>query len=362
MDLDGLREVLRAVENGSIRTVAIDTPEPSPFCHEILNANPYAYLDDAPLEERRARAVQLRRTLRDDVDGAGVLDPAAIAEVAAESWPVVRDADELHDALMSLVVLPPVAAWNGWFDELVADRRATMCRLSPSTSLGINSVEGRRMWTCAERADAARAAYGGSGESRDEAVTEVLRGWLECSGPLSVARSALVLRSSTKRSRRRSYAWRRKVKSCAAASPAPDAVEQWCNRRVLARIHRRTIGTLRREIEPVTTAAYVTFLQRWQHVAPASRLHGIDGTLQIVRQLEGYEIPAYAWEEQILPARVAGYRPELLDRLCYAGDVMWGRLSPHPALETNLGDGPRARASDAARSDRALLARERAIS
>ena len=118
----------------------------------------------------------------------------------------------------------------------------------------------------------------------------------------------------------------------------PDADAQWCNRRVLARIHRRTIGTLRREIEPVTTAAYVTFLQRWQHVAPASRLHGIDGTLQIVRQLEGYEIPAYAWEEQILPARVAGYRPELLDRLCYAGDVMWGRLSPHPALEANPGD------------------------
>ena len=102
---------------------------------------------------------------------------------------------------------------------------------------------------------------------------------------------------------------------------------------MLARIHRLTIGTLRREIEPVTTAAYLTFLRRWQHVAGASRLHGIDGTLQVVRQLEGYEIPAFAWEAHILPARVAGYRPELLDRLCYAGDVMWGRLSPHPALE-----------------------------
>ncbi|MFY9663115.1 MAG: hypothetical protein WAK19_01570, partial [Candidatus Cybelea sp.] len=358
MDLDGLREVLQAVENGSIRTVAIDTPEPSPFCHEILNANPYAYLDDAPLEERRARAVQLRRTLRDDVDGAGILDPAAIAEVAAESWPVVRDADELHDALMSLVVLPPVAAWSGWFDELVADRRATTLSvtlspstslginsvegsvtLSPSTSLGINSVEGRHdVWTCTERLDVARAAYDGSGESRDKAVTEILRGWLECSGPLSVA--ALGARLKIEREAIEAALLRLETQGQVLRGrfTGPDADGQWCNRRVLARIHRRTIGTLRREIEPVTTVAYVTFLQRWQHVAPASRLHGIDGTLQIVRQLEGYEIPAYAWEEQILPARVAGYRPELLDRLCYAGDVMWGRLSPHPALEANLGD------------------------
>ncbi len=337
MDLDGLREVLQAVENGSIRTVAIDTPEPSPFCHEILNANPYAYLDDAPLEERRARAVQLRRTLRDDVDGAGVLDPAAIAEVAAESWPVVRDADELHDALMSLVVLPPVAAWSAWFDELVADRRAIGVTLGPSTSLGINSVEGRHIWTCIERADVARAAYGSSGESRDEAVTEVLRGWLECSGPLSVAAIGARLKIEHEAIEAALLRLETQGQVLRGRFTGPDDA-QWCNRRVLARIHRRTIGTLRREIEPVTTAAYVTFLQRWQHAAPASRLHGIDGTLQIVRQLEGYEIPAYAWEEQILPTRVAGYRPELLDRLCYAGEVMWGRLSPHPALEVNLGD------------------------
>src|SRR6202035_1738507 len=108
--------------------------------------------------------------------------------------------------------------------------------------------------------------------------------------------------------------------------------EEWCNRRVLARIHRLTIGRLRREIEPVTTGDYARFLYRWQHVAPASRLHGIDGTLQVIRQLAGYEIPAAAWEMQILPKRVAGYKGEYLDRLCYSGEVMWGRLSPHPAL------------------------------
>jgi ATP-dependent Lhr-like helicase len=321
MDLDGLLHVLRAVESGGVRTVAIDTPEPSPFCHEILNANPYAYLDDAPLEERRTRAVTLRRTLRDDIDGAGVLDPAAIAEVSAESWPVVRDADELHDALMSLVVMPPDSVWSAWFDQLVADRRAEV-------------VEG--WWTCAERLEVARAAYGQPGESRDEAVTEILRGWLECSGPASASVLANRLRLDGAAIEAGLLRLETQGQVLRGKFTETHAQEEWCNRRVLARIHRLTIGRLRREIEPVSAATYMTFLHRWQHVAQASRLHGLDGTLQIVRQLEGYQIPAYAWETEILSARVAGYRPELLDRLCYAGDVMWGRLSPHPALERNV--------------------------
>ena len=327
MDVDGLLDVLRAVEGGLIGTVAIDTPEPSPFCHEILNANPYAYLDDAPLEERRARAVQLRRTLRDDVDGAGILDPAAIAQVAAESWPVVRDADELHDALSSLIVLPPVAAWAPWFDELVAQRRAVV----------LNGV-----WTCAERLELAHAAYGDDAQARDEAAAEVLRGWLESSGPLTVAAIAQRLNFNPETIQAALLRLEAQGQVLRGRFNPSEPAEEWCNRRVLARIHRLTIGTLRREIEPVTTAAYITFLHRWQHVAPASRLHGIDGTLQIVRQLEGYEIPAFAWETQILPARVAGYRPEILDRLCYSGDVMWGRLSPHPALESGPAE-PRGR-------------------
>jgi len=152
MDLDGLTQVLRAVEAGTIRTVAVDTAEPSPFCHEILNANPYAYLDDAPLEERRARAVTLRRTIRSDGEaGIGILDPEAIGEVAESVWPVVRDADELHDALDTLVVLPPVAEWSGWFGELVGQNRATTL-----------SAGELRFWTCAERLDLARTAFAGA--------------------------------------------------------------------------------------------------------------------------------------------------------------------------------------------------------
>ncbi|HZZ64617.1 MAG TPA: hypothetical protein VFE17_03895, partial [Candidatus Baltobacteraceae bacterium] len=334
MDLARFMEVLHDLEAGKIRTVAIDTPEPSPFCHEILNANPYAYLDDAPLEERRARAVQLRRTIRDDLDGAGILDAAVIAEVAEESWPVVRDADELHDALLTLITLPPVEAWQSWFEELVSQNRATTL-----------NADGRPFWVSAERLQAAQLAYPqGTMEPQiaavpqsdlpldhEHAIAEILRGWLECSGPLTIPQmserfgvAAEHIQTGLLRLESEGQLLRGKFRG--------GDEEEWCNRRVLARIHRRTIGQLRREIEPVTAAQFHRFLYRWQHVAPTSRLHGLDGTLQVIRQLEGYEVPAAAWEMQILPQRIAGYKPEYLDKLCYSGEVMWGRLAPHPAL------------------------------
>jgi ATP-dependent Lhr-like helicase len=341
MDLRGLHAILRQIESGAIRTLAVDTAEPSPFCHEILNANPYAFLDDAPLEERRARAVSLRRTSRGEAGEHGVLDPAVIAEVAETAWPLVRDADELHDALATLVVLPPVGAWQGWFDELVAQRRATVLEPADAT----------RFWTCAERLDLARLAYPAATsqpqiaalpaaqplpDSREAAFAEVLRGWLESGGPVTVTELAerfavdpVLVTTALIALETEGQVLRGRVRG--------DA-EEWCNRRVLARIHRLTLGALRREIEPVSTADYVRFLYRWQHVAPASRLHGVDGTLHVIRQLEGFEIPAAAWESTVLPARVAGYRRDFLDQLCYSGDVMWGRLSAHPALAA-AGDG-----------------------
>ncbi len=336
MDLDALIDVLRSVESGAIRTVAVDTPEPSPFCHEILSANPYAFLDDAPLEERRTRAVALRRTGSGDSDGAGILDPAAIQAVSEESWPVVRDADELHDALATLVVLSPAPVWQAWFEELVAGRRATVL-----------SAGDARFWTCAERLDLARVAYPGAAlhpqiaalpggalpERREDAIAEILRGRLECSGPATAAELAASL--SVETAAIEAALLKLESEGQVLRGRFRGSGEEWCNRRVLARIHRRTLGTLRREIEPVTTAQFVAFLHRWQHAAPGSRLHGIDGTLHVIRQLEGFELPAAAWEGQVLPARIEGYRSEYLDRLCYAGDVMWGRLSPHPALVAN---------------------------
>src|SRR5271165_4605108 len=171
MDIDGLEALLAGIESGAIKTATLDTPEPSVLCHEILNANPYAFLDDAPLEERRARAVQLRRTLPTDAaDGAGVLDQAAIKEVAEESWPEVRNADELHDALLTLITLPPVAEWAPLFDELSAAGRASV--------LVRNS---KSFWTPTEKRSLAGDALA------------ILRGWMECIGPSTTAALAETL-------------------------------------------------------------------------------------------------------------------------------------------------------------------------
>ena len=353
MDLDGLRAVLTAIREGCIRTVAIDTAEPSPFSHEILNSNPYAYLDDAPLEERRARAVQMRRTLPADyAEGAGALDSEAIARVAAEAWPPMRDADELHEALLGLGVLPVEREPGPELFEALRDAgRATTLR-----------VEDRRVHVAAERLDLARPVYPGavldpeisspaSGraapESGEECAAAILRGWFECSGPLrasSLARDLAMPPALVDQALARLEAEGQILRGHFTPGAAPGEVScgggtggagelEWCHRRLLARIHRLTIGRLRREIEPVSTAGFFAFLNRWQHLRAGSQLHGIDGTLQIVRQLQGCEFPGAAWEAEVLPRRVARYRPEYLDQLCLAGEVTWGRLSPHPAFQ-----------------------------
>ena len=335
MDLDGLLGVLRSLEAGEIRTVAVDTPEPSPFCHEILNANPYAYLDDAPLEERRARAVQLRRTIRGDVDGAGILSAEAIAEVAEESWPVVRDADELHDALATLVALPPVAAWAAWYEELVTATPRNDARLAGRHVLDSAPSD----WRSRKRRIPMRRSIRTSTRSRTTPSRKSVRlpsrkfcaAGSSQPGPSRVSNCRSASASIFQRSIAALIRLETQGQLLRGRFRAGET-EEWCNRRVLARIHRRTLGTLRREIEPVSSLEYVRFLHRWQHVATGTRLHGIDGTLQVIRQLEGYEIPAAAWEAQILPSRITGYRREYLDQLCYSGEVMWGRLCAHPAL------------------------------
>jgi len=342
MDIDGLKAVLRRIQDGSIKTLAVDTAEPSMFSHEILNANPFAYLDDAPLEERRARAVALRGSLHADVShGSGALDAAAIRQVAEESWPIVRDTDELHDALLTLIALTPVPEWQTFFEELAAARRCTTVAWSGA---GLAPLE---LWVAAERLGAVMQIYPNARvhppiaavatereplAGPEAALVELVRGWLESTGPQTgselaqrfalpeerVAAALLVLESQGQVLR---------------GSFTPGVEKQWCNRRVLERIHRLTLGRLRREIEPVSTAQYERFLDQWQHLAPGTQLHGIDGTLQIIRQNQGLEFPASAWETDILPKCVARYRPEYLDKLCASGEIMWGRLSPHPAFE-----------------------------
>jgi ATP-dependent helicase Lhr and Lhr-like helicase len=344
MDADGLIGVLDAIARGDIRTLALDTAAPSPMSHEILNSNPYTYLDDAPLEERRARAVALRRTDPDLAGGLGALDPAAIAEVQAQAWPDVRDADELHDALLSLGVVPAseitTAGWDAFAAELLEAGRA-----------GWASADGGRWLVPAERHDVARAAVPSlrlesslpelaarvPQPTREDALRAIIGGWLEAVGP--VAADALAARLGLPSSA--------VAIGCAELERGGMALrgrftpgargEEWCERRLLARIHRLTLGRLRREIEPVPAADLMRFLFRWQHVHPGTQLHRRDGLLEVVGQLQGLELPARAWETQVLPARVARYDPSDLESLCLSGAIAWGRLRPGAPAEDEAG-------------------------
>ena len=116
---------------------------------------------------------------------------------------------------------------------------------------------------------------------------------------------------------------------------------EWCERRILQRIHRRTMSTLRKQIEAVSPAVYMRWLLNWQHLAPQTQLSGEEGVLEALHQLEGFEAPAIEWERTLLPARVANYDPRWLDALCLSGAVGWGRISPHPAWSTGDGAAPR---------------------
>ena len=354
MDVDGFRATLARLGQGGIATVAVETPAPSPMAHEILNANPYAFLDDAPLEERRARAVALRRTDPDLAQGIGALSPEALAEVQRQAWPDIRDADELHDLLLTVILLPvrEAAPWQPYAEELMAARRATAAEPG--------SGEGGPFYVAAERLAEARAVLGdfrmapavadpgtASGTAAphtvvgrdtedatasvagDDALRRVVQGWMEISGPVTAeglaARTALPVESVARALTALEVSG---VVLQGRFSPgtAPGAPVEWCERRLLSRIHRLTLGRLRREIHPVSATDFIRFLLRWQHVQPGSQLHGRDGIHQVIRQLQGMELPAPAWEQHVLAARMAEYDPAELEHLCLAGVVTWGRL------------------------------------
>jgi ATP-dependent helicase Lhr and Lhr-like helicase len=357
LDFDGLLRVLTEIGEGRIQCIAVDSPVPSQFSHEILNANPYAYLDDAPLEERRARAVEMRRVLPQTVlSEIGKLDPLAIAEVRDDAWPDVRDAEELHDALLTLVAIPAAGAavtsnlqarlheslpgWENYFAELAEQGRAARA-----------DVSGRAYWVATERAAsflqifpsalfaAKLTQLPGTTASADEAQLAMVTGWVGQAGPTSASELAGALgleKSDVERA-----LLRLETTGLALRGKFTDETgeeTEWCERRLLARIHRLTLGTLRKQVESVTQAQFMSWLLRWQHVAPSSQLLGERGLLEAVRQLQGFEAPANAWERQILARRVANYDAKDLDQLCLTGAVGWGRLSPHPAtLESSDG-------------------------
>jgi ATP-dependent Lhr-like helicase len=358
MDIDGLREVLKGVYDGSIRCIAVDTPVPSQFSHEILNANPYAYLDDAPLEERRSRAVEMRRILPDAVlQEVGRLDQSAIARVREEALPDVRDAEELHDALQTLVALPLEALDTEW-GALILSWMPLAAGLMESWRVLVASTGGRRYLVPSERAKKFALIYPDarfevtppelpwSAESRDDALLAMIKGWVMHSGPTSAAALSILLglpSADLTRALLRMEASGSTMRgnfTGQAAGSEPETTE-WCDRRLLARIHHLTVGTLRKQVEPVTAAQFMRWLLRWQHLAPNSQLGGERGLLEVVRQLQGFEIPAIAWEKQVLRPRVNDYDPSVLDQLCLTGAIGWGRLSPHPATLDESSSGRR---------------------
>jgi ATP-dependent helicase Lhr and Lhr-like helicase len=346
MDLEGLTGVLRGIESGTITCVAIDTPSPSVFSHEILNANPYAFLDDAPLEERRSRAVQLRRTLPPDLLGEiGALDQAAIAEVARESWPVVRDADELHDALLTLVWVPESEStqWTAYLPSLLESGRAVLLRPDSLPPMPHSARAGG--WAATENKDRLEQLFTTGDDSTLDAV---VLGWMESVGPTTTGELAARLHlsadqvdASMARLEMQGQVLRGRFRGAGGVRREENEIE-WCHRRLLARIHRLTIGILRKEVEPVTASEFMRFLMQWQHVVPGSRQHGDAGLLEIVKQLAGFEAAASSWEPQLLRLRMAKYEPEFLDRLCLSGAVGWGRLSPHPKF-SQAGEAERRR-------------------
>jgi ATP-dependent Lhr-like helicase len=366
LDLEGLKDVLRKMRSGEIKCIAVDTPVPSVFSHEILNSNPYAFLDDAPLEERRARAVEMRRTLPESVlQEVGALDPAAIAEVRADAWPDVRDADELADTLHTLIALredflppdgrTPAEAWQGYFASLRESNRATRARVGVDPRRDSQDGSPAWFWVSAEKARAFNAIYphaqfeaqlpaiDGEAPSAEDALKAMVTGWLAHLGPTTASALAELLHlpvAEIDKTLLRIEATGLILRGKFDKTLGEDS--QWCERRLLARIHRLTLGTLRKQIEPVTAATFMRWLLRWQHVSPGSQARAEHGTLQVLRQLQGFEIPASAWERQVLGRRISNYDPALLDQLCLTGAVGWGRLTPHPAmLEDSAGSGRR---------------------
>ena len=335
MDFDGLAAVLERIHRGDIQLISRDTPEPSPLAHEILNARPYAFLDDAPLEERRTQAVYARRaTEASSASEFGALSIDAIERVRDEVRPDPRDGDELHDTLLAAGFLTEHEAAElpaGLLDRLRETGRAATMALSPS---GI--------WVAAERLPEVLAVHphapidghavppaarASRPWTREPAIFELLRDRLTIAGPTTAealahscaigeadANAALLALESDGAVLRGSF------------TPGASGLE-WCDRSLLARIHRYTLNVLRSEISPVSPAEFMRFLFAWQHVEPSSRLTGLDGLRAIIATLDGYELAANSWERTVLPARMDHYERSMLDMLCLTGEVGWARLS-----------------------------------
>jgi ATP-dependent helicase Lhr and Lhr-like helicase len=349
MDIEGLRALLRRFEEGTVRLHFVDTVEPSVLAHEILGGLPYTYLDeDTEIGERRSRAVPLRRGLPVEPRELGRLDADAIERVRGEAMPDVRDPDELHDLLLSLVVARPRPEWVEHFGALASARR----------SFEVHGP-GHVLWAATERRAEVEALFPGArfepdhplppglvpqpdpGDAEDAAIA-LVRGHLEVSGPVTVdelsAATGLSTTSATialEALRGRGFA--------VSGRFEPERGEQWCARRLLARIHSYTRERRRAQVRPISQEEWQDFLRSWLHAAPGTGRHGRAGLAEVIEQLQGFEHPAGDWE-RLFAERVEAYRPEWLDDLCFSGEVVWGRLSvlePAPGDEDLAAGEPR---------------------
>ncbi|HUE95506.1 MAG TPA: DEAD/DEAH box helicase, partial [Longimicrobiaceae bacterium] len=345
MDLPKLEAIIRRMLAGEMTLIARDTTEPSPLASEIVNARVYQFLDGAPLEERRTQAVYTRRAMEpSSSNDLGALDLAAIERVRDEAWPTADDADELSDALLtsgfileSEALARGSAAWPALFAELTADGRAVVAE-----------VGDRRVWTTGERLPELVAALGADAVTTlnrpaaipgartdwtpEEARVELLRTRLDIWGPATVREIAGWLGGpevggAELRATEAALLTLEGEGRILRGYFTPDSAElEWCDRRLLARIHRYTLDRLRSEIEPVSARDYMRFLFRWQRVEPEHRAAGPEGLASVIDQLAGFDAAAAAWEADILASRLDGYDPSLLDTLCLSGRVMWGRF------------------------------------
>jgi ATP-dependent helicase Lhr and Lhr-like helicase len=351
MDIDGLEALLTSIERNEKHLIARDMIEPSPLAAEILNARPYAFLDDAPLEERRTRAVYQRRWLDPEkAADIGKLDPAAIERVRDEAWPEPQNSDELHDALVELGFLTAGegAEWQEFFAALQTERRAAILFTGAQPALWV-AAERLHHWqgvfpdATLDPAITVPESFAPTNWSREDALVEILRGRLEGLGPVtaaslaqSIGLPARDIDAALLKLEVEGFVIRGRF------SPSASDTE-WCARRLLARIHSYTLNRLRQEIEPVSSADFIRFLLAWQKVAPDHQVEGPESLRAVLEQLEGFEAPAAAWEGELLPSRLVEYDPTWLDALCLAGEVMWARLTP-PSLPRNgektRGTGP----------------------
>jgi ATP-dependent Lhr-like helicase len=314
MDIDEFEAMLRRLESGAIRVVAKDLTEPSPLALEALSARPYAYLDDAPLEERRTQAVMSRRWL-DPSEAAdiGKLDPEAIERVRSEAWPDAATPDELHDALLWLTFMTDEESrshpgWPALMEDLALQNRVVRAALKD-----------RILWVAAER----RALFA----ALDDSLVDIVRGRLEGLGPVTAAQIAGSLGLTEAQINGALIALESEGFAMRGHFTNESLAEEWCERRLLARIHRYTVKRLRAEIEPVTARDFLRFLCEWQRVLPGARMQGSDALAAILAQLEGFESPAGAWETEVIPARITEYEPQWLDEHCRAGRFIWTRLA-----------------------------------